>query len=208
VAGATYDGQDRGTDGALVYLNANGTLNQQFGSGGVVLAPLKGVMLSQVHVEPDGRIIVVGTLEGNQTRRVFTARYRGDAADLSGDAWAASSLDRRNGRRYFTTRAVAHNAGPRPGRTLRVAISVPSGARFAAAAEPSVGSCASNASRVGDRKVLYCTAPTMGSRRRMTVKLRLSVPARWDSTDIRVRTSSRTPDNVRSNNARSRTLNF
>jgi uncharacterized delta-60 repeat protein len=69
-----------GDDAAIFRLNPNGSLDTGFGSGGIVITELEGNSdrYSDVAVQPDGRIVAVGTaglVKNTLTNQVAVARY-------------------------------------------------------------------------------------------------------------------------------------
>jgi uncharacterized delta-60 repeat protein len=61
----------------LMRYNGDGSLDQTFGSGGIVFAPLdsNGDVLSSVVLQSDGKILAVGSLTGNNVVEFLLARF-------------------------------------------------------------------------------------------------------------------------------------
>lgn len=83
VAGTTRS-SNNDVDSALVRLNADGSLDASFGSGGVAIARLTAGhdLFSQMAVQEDGKIVVFGSMNGGLTTstgaELMVARYHAD----------------------------------------------------------------------------------------------------------------------------------
>ncbi|WP_306391229.1 hypothetical protein [Telluria beijingensis] len=83
VAGTTRS-SNNDVDSALVRLNADGSLDASFGTGGVAIARLTGGhdLFSQMAVQEDGKIVVFGSMNGGLTTstgaELMVARYHAD----------------------------------------------------------------------------------------------------------------------------------
>lgn len=83
VAGTTRSSSND-VDSALLRLNADGSLDASFGSGGIALARLTAGhdLFSQMAVQDDGKIVVLGSINGGLTTtdgaELMVARYHAD----------------------------------------------------------------------------------------------------------------------------------
>lgn len=83
VAGTTRS-SNNDVDSALVRLNADGSLDARFGSGGIAIARLTAGhdLFSQMAVQEDGKIVVFGSMNGGLTTstgaELMVARYHAD----------------------------------------------------------------------------------------------------------------------------------
>src|SRR5678815_1101927 len=67
LAGRTYNSSNHHSDAALVRYNADGSLDNGFGVGGKVIRALgpNNNSANAVAVQPDGKIVVAGSIDGN-----------------------------------------------------------------------------------------------------------------------------------------------
>jgi uncharacterized delta-60 repeat protein len=158
VAGYTVGGANTGGDIGLGRLNADGTPDTTFGSGGRVLTPLPGEQgVRSLTIQPDGKIVVAG----NQNYSNFlVARYNGADGSLD-TSFGVNGLATTTGNQ-LAYEPVDVTLEP-DGRIIVAGSAGPSGtnsfalARFLAAG-PQVGSFAANPNPLAAGSILTLTA--------------------------------------------------
>ncbi len=75
-------GDNANSDFALVRYNADGSLDSSFGSGGIVTTDFTGTSeeANNLAIQPDGKIIAVGSTRGFKSTDFALARYNGDGS--------------------------------------------------------------------------------------------------------------------------------
>jgi uncharacterized repeat protein (TIGR01451 family)/uncharacterized delta-60 repeat protein len=175
VAGSTNDFSAPSDPHVFVYrLNADGSPDSSFGTGGVATTPLTGSVHEGVRnglaLQPDGKIVVGADFNGGDFDWAVL-RYLGDSADL-GLIKTADPAETTVGSQVTYALSVT-NAGPNSVGKVTVTDTLPAGAGFVSAT-PSQGTCSGTAEVVCDLGVvpvggagaeisLVVTASTAGS---------------------------------------------